>query len=631
MRFLYPLGLLGLIGVPILIIIYIIKSKYMEQTISSTYIWRLSEKFLKKRKKISKFAGIIALILQILTIVLISLVIAHPVIVKPGEARDYCFILDGSASMNTVQSGTTRFDIAKSKIENMIDNSYNGSTYTLIYLADEPTIIYESLDNEEKAVELLNTVDKTYLSNDCIDTLAYVQYYFNNNNSLQSYLFTDKDYEVTNINLVNVSEDVQNFGVLSTEISTLIEKVDEETIIKTLISGNVKSYDIDSNLTVELFIDDMFVQSIDIQAISNELMPFSFELPEVETYNQIKVLIKNEDSFMEDNEFIINNLDKQNDNDILLISDTGFMLKSIIEQAGDYDVTRITIDEFETLERRVSGYGLYIFDSYNPSYIPTDGSIWTFNLTETIDGIDYIVHDTYEDLEEYINVTYKDGYGSLYTSITDGCIGEDFITNAYTTYGVGANFTTIYEANGLPMIFVGSNDDGQRQAGFGFSIHDTNFAFKYDFQIIIKNLLSYSMPPILEKNIYVAGDTLNVNVLSGCTSIKAISPSGNLSYMNVKTDISDLVLTEAGTYILKVAFGSEKEGNYEEKIFNIFVQSPEEEKIKLEEIPLYTITGEAETNYRDGIYDNLMFVYILLAIVFVADWMVYCYEQYQLR
>ena len=52
MTFLYPLGLLGLIGVPILIIIYIIKNKYTEQTVSSTYIWTYSEQFLKRRKKL---------------------------------------------------------------------------------------------------------------------------------------------------------------------------------------------------------------------------------------------------------------------------------------------------------------------------------------------------------------------------------------------------------------------------------------------------------------------------------------------------------------------------------------------------------------------------------------------------
>ena len=38
MSFLSPIGLLGLIGIPILILIYIIKSKYQERVIASTYI-----------------------------------------------------------------------------------------------------------------------------------------------------------------------------------------------------------------------------------------------------------------------------------------------------------------------------------------------------------------------------------------------------------------------------------------------------------------------------------------------------------------------------------------------------------------------------------------------------------------
>ena len=66
MNFLYPYGLLGLIGIPILIIIYIIKSKYTEQIVASTYLWTLSNRFLKKRKRFSMLAGLIALLLQIL-------------------------------------------------------------------------------------------------------------------------------------------------------------------------------------------------------------------------------------------------------------------------------------------------------------------------------------------------------------------------------------------------------------------------------------------------------------------------------------------------------------------------------------------------------------------------------------
>ena len=49
MSFLQPLGFLALLAIPVLVVIYIIKSKYTEQVIPSTYLWELSERFLKRK------------------------------------------------------------------------------------------------------------------------------------------------------------------------------------------------------------------------------------------------------------------------------------------------------------------------------------------------------------------------------------------------------------------------------------------------------------------------------------------------------------------------------------------------------------------------------------------------------
>ena len=90
------MGLWGLIGIPILILIYIIKNKYTEQTVSSTYLWTLSERFVKRRNPLTMITGLIALILQILAVAAISLAIAHPVFTLKDAARQYYFILDKS-------------------------------------------------------------------------------------------------------------------------------------------------------------------------------------------------------------------------------------------------------------------------------------------------------------------------------------------------------------------------------------------------------------------------------------------------------------------------------------------------------------------------------------------------------
>ena len=66
MSFLTPLGFLGFLGVVALIIIYIIKPNFQNKIISSTFIWKLSLKYKKKRIPISKLRNIILFICQVL-------------------------------------------------------------------------------------------------------------------------------------------------------------------------------------------------------------------------------------------------------------------------------------------------------------------------------------------------------------------------------------------------------------------------------------------------------------------------------------------------------------------------------------------------------------------------------------
>ena len=45
MRFFQPLGFLALVGIPILILMYLLKQKYKEQEVSSLFLWKKAESF----------------------------------------------------------------------------------------------------------------------------------------------------------------------------------------------------------------------------------------------------------------------------------------------------------------------------------------------------------------------------------------------------------------------------------------------------------------------------------------------------------------------------------------------------------------------------------------------------------
>ena len=82
MRFLNPTGLWLLLGIPILIIIYLIKAQHEERAVSSTFVWKLSERFAKKRLPFTRLRRIMLFILQLLLIIVAAMMAAKPVIVK---------------------------------------------------------------------------------------------------------------------------------------------------------------------------------------------------------------------------------------------------------------------------------------------------------------------------------------------------------------------------------------------------------------------------------------------------------------------------------------------------------------------------------------------------------------------
>ena len=210
MSFLYPLGLLGLIGIPILILVYIIKSKYTEQTVASTYLWTLSEKFLKRKRRPSPLAGIISLIIQILAVTVASLAIAHPIITIPNAADEYCFILDGSGSMSMdagdPEQSVTRFEAGKQAVRDRINDAMDGSIFTLIYAGDTASVVFERAEDKEQALLLLDELKPAHNTLRLPDALGLAQGYFNENPSLLTYLVTDTSYETAeNVEVVNVA------------------------------------------------------------------------------------------------------------------------------------------------------------------------------------------------------------------------------------------------------------------------------------------------------------------------------------------------------------------------------------------------------------------------------------------
>ena len=106
MTWLAPIGLLGLIGVVLLIIIYIIKPNYQQKIISSTFIWHLSLKYRKRRIPVSRLHNLLIFLCQLLMLTTLGLLLARLMLLgeKRADYKENVIIIDASASMMLKES-----------------------------------------------------------------------------------------------------------------------------------------------------------------------------------------------------------------------------------------------------------------------------------------------------------------------------------------------------------------------------------------------------------------------------------------------------------------------------------------------------------------------------------------------
>lgn len=625
MSFLYPLGLLGLLGVPILVLIYIIKNKYTEQTVSSTYIWTYSERFLKKRKKLPKIAGLISLVLQILAVTLISFLIAHPVFTFPNAADEYCFIIDGSGSMQMKNGDKTRFECGKERISEIIDSSMKGGLYTLIYVGDDSTgVVFEREDDKEKALDKLSELTADYGENSLAGALGLAQEYFYENRALRTYLITDKTYNThKNVEVINVSSDANNVSL--GDASYDLENG------RLTVTAKVTSHKTSCEREILLFIDssETPVDSRSLALGAGKSETVAFEL-EIDSFDSVTLKLKEGDCLSSDNETVLYNVRRANIGKALIVSETPFFFESAIEVVSGEDAVSLSPKAYEDcLSGRsdaydVSDFGLYVFDSYTPASMPKNGTVWLINQGKNLADSGFSVQGPVE-LEQSAAMELTDSTSSVATRLSEGIRGDDVHVFKYMKYGLYGDFTTLYSYNMQPLVFVGNNVFGNREVVFAFSLHDSNLPLLSDFIPLIRNLVTYSFPEVVERTSYKVGEKLEINVPAGFTDIRIDTPMGGVLYPSSPFTANETVLSEPGTYTVTLTSPESSRRYY------VYAEYSEaESKVSVTE-KSFSLIGDKGEGGRDGIYDDLIIFAIVLAIVILMDWMVYCYDKYQLR
>lgn len=595
MSFLQPLGLLGLIGVPIIIIIYIIKSRYVQKPVASTFIWKRSLKYVKRKIPLSVILSLL-LILQILTVVAASLAISRPT-VKPLKSNETIYILDASASMQNTMDGQSRFEIAKEYILTEAENIGNNSRVSVIFadtkVAPEDVLVTRTEDKIDIRYQLEDVI--------CTDGDADIEGALEEASKIQELnagatikLITDKDYEnVEGLEVVNISRvGEHNVSILSVVEETLLTGDYQFT-------AEVVSYGKGSECVMGIYVDGAFMGSKSVilpNTNMNEggtvrviftpnILTESSEtqvivpITNIKEYKEVKVVIEAKDGIQADNQFLLYSLTKTAPR-ILFVSskfksssdgtvDSTKPTSLTIALASNGFVTKgedmfLSVDAVLDSGRSFSGYDLYIFEGVEPPEgedFPTDGAVWLFNpskIPDVVSGVE-ILYDN-EQSGDFEMMLASQSQTNVYTTITknlDSKIG----LGKYKPMSHLGNFEKIFSCdNNQPAIIAGTSG-GVRMVVTNFDFNHSEWPYKVtDYIILMNNLMTYSLPDVLPSRDFEIGQTVQFNAPAGATQL-TFKYEGII--LDETTDLDmKFVLDKVGVYEVEVLFNDETTASY---------------------------------------------------------------------
>ncbi len=645
-KWLLPLGLLGLSAILALVIIYIIKPRFQQKFLSSTVIWRTLLKRHRKKIPVQPIKSILVFLCQALAITAIALIMSDPKYFSEDfvvDESEKIVILDASASMRAKFTNSdkaeTRFERAVREIRLHIDEwlmDDDGTLSIIVAGKDAQYAISDATKREySDIVDALDTVSCTYGVGDMQGALDMAQERLSSNPAAKIIVYSGTDFgnlgsAVTMRNLANI-ENEWNIGILGCTVSIeeneyvfnvevgAFGRVSEQRELVMEIKGadngdsvlnlpqfkipvtfdvNSDSFDYSDTQVIKL-------RATDKEIGGNEEWYFS-------SYDEVKLSFSDlHDSIAEDDEMMVYG-GKRDEVNVQYYSSKPniFYYLGFLYLRDPLNKTReINYEQAYSLsEIKKTGYDFYIFEHTLPSDIkagdcPKDGVLI---LSDPDDLTSYGI--TLGENVSLGKLTYFEGVShSLLQYMQPSEIG---VTSYRKILSYDEEYEPILFCNGDPVMLV-KNTEEERIVVMPFSMNLSNFPSTAAMTTFVFNLIQTYMPLTLDEYLLEADGKVNL----GCkgSSITVTDPSGKEREITEFPAEEELSLL--GTYTFTTNYSFEKES----EVRKAFVHIPSSESglfrvtamdIKLNNVEVWEELGT----------DLFLYFAIVLTVLVTVEW-----------
>lgn len=623
MRLALPLGLLGLLAILALILIYILKPKYEDKKISSTYVWILSLRYQKRKVPLQWLKNSLLLIVQIILIALIAVMMAQPYVVLSSKSGEKIVILSASASMMAETDGKTRFDRAKSEIADLAEKTTaDQDKFTVILAADNADYVIRRSNTVSFIKQKLTDAKCTFSQADISGAMKLAEDVLKENPNADVYLYTDCDYEKPGkVHVVNVAQNEWNAAVLDFSAKRVRGYYE--------FTADIASYGRASGMSANLTVIDADGITHDVpkyvECDADGTTKAVWDALYLNDYKKATVELAVDDSFSYDNTFEIYKKSTEKYKVLLKSTNPGF-LYSAFYATGKCSVDIVgepSSDEKDEKPAVTSGYDLYVYDGTYPETMPRDGAVWLIDPPRdlpTLWGITLGIKNNGE-----YRFSSANGSSDTFKTIMKDITPSRFGATEYSKVLQHVGYESIMLCNDDPVLLA-RTEGSQRTVVFALDIHMSTLPVELiDFPLLISNLCDFSIAPAVNETLYTIGDDVRINARVGAESVSLISASGNeLNYSDYPVVYN---VQQPGVYTVRQNFETGRTADDE-----FFVRiSPRESvfsKTGTNLVNPVVMTIGTDNTVKNDTMDIFFWLAIALFVLVCVEWGLQYREQY---
>jgi len=514
-------GLIGLIGIPIIIILYMLRPKNKPMTIPSLYLWRQMSEEIESATKLSKLKSSILMFIQLFIVILLSLILAGLFMKNTNNANKVLIVIDSSYTMGSRDVNGNRLEYAKKLVNDYLDNLSDESLVSVLALEEVPRTLVKNegdkgfVKNTIKQLKVIDGICDLELASETIELLR--------EEDQEVIYFGDR--RIAGISQVLTVKDTKNYSVHDISYTKYFE---EGSI--TVLTEIFNHDDETAIIPISLYVDDVLFGAKQLEIEDESSGKIFFENIPLET-KSLHVQIDEEDILSIDNHAYAIVQSEKIQKALLVTESNKFLEKAL----GLHPNIELYVTESA---ENLYGYDLYVFDGIMPIDFPRDGNYIIFD-SEELEGIEllgYVENPMFTTNNHRItNLIQKTEFSTRVTAVYNIEDPREVIYN--TEYGAGAFETTIYDNKAIV---------------FGFDVHETDLPLSIEFPIMIMNTVEYLLNnQMVGSENHFADESMSISIFPSTIKGSIISPSG----IETDLDISrrELIynnISEVGTYTI---------------------------------------------------------------------------------